>query len=257
MESPEIFNIIIAITIILFLLGFFIFLFVLVYQKRKTEYQNQLVAQKIEFEHSLLQAQLEIQEQTFKTISQEIHDNIGQMLSLAKMNLSKFAIDRRNSDEAVLTAKDLVSKSVNDLRDLSKSLNTDSISAVGFLKAIETELHLVEKTTGIAATLTTSGIMQKLPPQPELILFRIVQEALHNSIKHAAPTLLSVDAKFEIDNLQLSISDNGTGFNPALQLSPGIGLHNMESRSKLIGASFLFQSLPGKGTTIQISFPIK
>lgn len=257
MESQEIFNIIVAVTIILLLLGVFIFLFVLLYQKRNTEYRNQLLSQKVQFEHSLLQAQLEIQEQTFKTISQEIHDNIGQMLSLARMNLSKFEIDRHNSDEAVLTAKDLVSKSVSDLRDLSKSLNTDSVLAVGFLKAVETELHLVEKTSGIAAKLTTSGIPQTIQPQPELILFRIVQEALHNSIKHAAPTLLAVITKYENDQLHLTISDNGSGFNPAQLQSPGIGLHNMQSRSKMIGATWLLQSLPGNGTSIQISFPIK
>lgn len=208
-----------------------------------------------QFQHILLQTQMEIQENTFKAISQEIHDNIGQMLSLAKMNLSKFELDPVHSDEAVLSAKDLVSKAVAALRDLSKTLNTDTISNLGLLQAIMMELQLVEKTTGVGTSLEVSGPPHPLPAQNELILFRIVQEALHNSIKHAEASSLQVKASFDHQVLQLLIADNGTGFDESETSVLGSGLKNMQSRSKLIGASWKLQTTKGEGTTISITIP--
>lgn len=108
-----------TIVFILLALVFVIFLFLSIKRRNRMLHEKENLEQK--FQQELLRAQMEIQEQTFKTISQEIHDNIGQVLSLAKMNLSKFEIDREHSDEAVLDAKQLVSKAVADLRDLSKN----------------------------------------------------------------------------------------------------------------------------------------
>jgi two-component system, NarL family, sensor kinase len=244
-------------TIIFLLVALFMVSFLFLYRKRQHRHLKEKEEMKNEFKQELLRTQLEIQEQTFKTISQEIHDNIGQMLSLAKMNLSKFEIDRFNSDEAVLSAKDLVSQAVSSLRDLSKTLNTDTISSIGFIKAIELELQLVEKTTGIKTIMQTTGLLQKIQPQEELILFRIVQESLHNSIKHASANLLSVRANFENDLLLLTVSDNGIGFNYSANHGEGSGLRNMQSRSKLIGADWRLRSAPDKGTEIKITIPTK
>ncbi len=105
-------------TIVFLLAGFFIVILIAYANSRKKKFIQEKQIMQSEFQNELLRTQMEIQEQTFKTISQEIHDNIGQVLSLAKMNLSKFEIDRLNSDEAVLSAKNLVSKAVSDLRDL-------------------------------------------------------------------------------------------------------------------------------------------
>src|SRR5215212_5512419 len=121
-----------TIVFIVLALVFVIFLFLSINRRNKMLREKQSLEQK--FQQELLKTQMEIQEQTFKTISQEIHDNIGQVLSLAKMNLSKFEIDRLNSDEAVLSAKSLVSHAVSSLRDLSKTLNTETIATIGLLK---------------------------------------------------------------------------------------------------------------------------
>jgi two-component system, NarL family, sensor kinase len=241
-----------TIVFILLALVFVVFLFLSIKRRNKMLYEKQNLEQK--FQAELLRTQMEIREQTFKTISQEIHDNIGQMLSLAKMNLSKFEIDREHSDEAILSAKELVSKAVTELRDLSKTLNTDTISTIGLLKSIELELQLVEKTTGIKTLIEVNGHAQKLEPQKEVILFRIVQESLHNSIKHATPTQLYVQANFEDSFLQLSICDDGMGFNYTGN-QQGSGLRNMQSRSRLIGAEWNLESSPGKGTKIHLTIP--
>src|SRR5262245_47425278 len=123
------------------LLVIFIIMFFLLYQKRYYRYLQEKVKLQAQFQETLLQSQIEIQEQTLKTISQEIHDNIGQVLSLAKLNLSTMEIMRLDElQEKIITSKKLVSKAIQDLRDLSKSMNTDNIEALGLVRAIEYEL---------------------------------------------------------------------------------------------------------------------
>jgi signal transduction histidine kinase len=254
MEAQEIFNIVIAATVILLVLGIFIFLFFIMYQKRQRQYQKQLTAQQAEFQNTLLQTQLEIQEQTFKIISQEIHDNLGQVLSLAKLNLN--TVDFSNNEKAsekIDGARQLVSKAIVDLRDLSRTLNTDTITSVGLVRAIETEMQLLEKTGTVTTHLYVQGAVKKLDPQKELILFRIVQETLHNVIKHANATSISVNADFSNSLFKLTVADNGSGFETDRQ-SSGSGLCNMQSRCHLISAEMKINS--GKsGTEIIISLP--
>ncbi len=207
------------------------------------------------FQQELLRTQLEIQEQTFKTISQEIHDNIGQVLSLAKMNLATSDIEQEHkSAEKVFTAKDLVSKAIQDLRDLSRTLNTETIVSMGLLKAVETELQLIQKTASLETAMNVDGTVSRLEPQKELILFRIVQEALHNVIKHSNAHQVTVDALYSNQYLYLKISDDGHGFN-ITEETAGSGLRNMQSRAKLIGAEWNISS-NGQGTLINISIPI-
>ena len=101
---------------------------------------------KSDFQQTLLQTQLEIQEQTLKTISEEIHDNIGQALSLAKLKLNTVDFTKQEQlIEKITDSKNLVSKAIQDLRDLSRSLNTDNIAAMGLIRAIEYELELFRK----------------------------------------------------------------------------------------------------------------
>lgn len=233
----------------------FLFRFILLYQKRSLSFENEKEMIRSAFQQELLRTQLEIQEQTFKTISQEIHDNIGQVLSLAKMNLSTSDIEKEHrSAEKVLMAKDLVSKAIQDLRDLSKTLNTEMIASMGLLKAIETELQLLQKATLIETKLDIEGTVCRLEPQKELILFRIVQEALHNVIKHSNARQVNVDAVYSNQYLYLKISDDGHGFNISEETA-GSGLRNMQSRAKLIGAEWKISS-NGHGTLINISIPI-
>lgn len=208
------------------------------------------------FQEELLRTQLEIQEQTFKTISQEIHDNIGQMLSLAKLNLN--TVDLQSSEKAaqkIGDAKDLVGKAIQDLRDLSKTLNTETIAATGLLNAIEAELHLLQKTGTLQTSFSTSGTPVRLDAQKELILFRIVQEALHNVMRHAHATQVTVCAAFERGHLKLLIADDGRGLDESAGNAPGSGLRNMQSRSRLIGAHWQIESKKENGTVIRVTLP--
>lgn len=243
------------ITVVFVLLALLFIFFLAVSLKRRRKMNMERTELQAQFQQELLRTQLEIQEQTFKTISQEIHDNIGQMLSLAKLNLATIDLQKEaQASEKIKDARDLVSKTIQDLRDLSKTLNTETITAVGLLNAVEAELHLLQKTGTLQTTFDVSGTPVRLDPQKQLILFRIVQEALHNVMKHAQASAVRVQAAFEPVDFTLLIADDGRGFDSADALF-GSGLRNMQSRSRLIGAAWQIESAAGCGTTVRITLP--
>lgn len=242
----------------------FIFIFFVFFYSRVMERQNSMLLkeQKLrnEYEETILQTQLEIQEQTLKTISEEIHDNIGQALSLAKLKLNTLKYDQPDLlVEKINDSRELVSKAIRDLRDLSRSLNTDSIASMGLVRAIELELELFRK-SGFQTTLYTEGEVRKMEPQQELILFRIVQESLNNIIKHADAKIIRVTALYTATELDLQVEDDGKGADPEQLDMDGnsyksLGLRNMSNRAGMIGGSFAIHSVPGNGTIIKLNIP--
>lgn len=245
-----------TIIFILFFLVFFLF-YRNVMRKRNEMYLNEEKL-KTNFQQAILQSQLEIQEQTFKNISQEIHDNIGQALTLAKLNLNTLPAINEQQQEKISTSKSIISKVISDLRDLSRSLNTDYVAEMGLQLALEYELGLINKSGVIQTNLHTSGEPFRMEQQHELILFRIVQEALNNIMKHAEAATISARLNYGIDKIELLLTDDGKGFSLTegnIGKLPGMGLRNMQNRAKLIGAVFCMSSTPGSGTELKITVP--
>jgi two-component system, NarL family, sensor kinase len=264
----ENFLVIIIVTIVFLILSGFIIIFVLWYQRRKRENKDKIIEitqrseqMKAQYQQEILRTQLEIQEQTLKTISQEIHDNIGQVLSLAKLNLN--TIDTTKQDELkekITDSKNLVSKAIHDLRDLSKSLNTDNIVSMGLLRGIEYELDMIRK-TGFETLFDVSGNPLRMEPQKELIVFRIIQETLNNIMKHAEAKKIIISAIYTSDKLELLIKDNGKGvdltpLSSEANTNMGLGIRNMHNRAKMIGADFSMSSSIGNGTTVKLIIPL-
>lgn len=245
-------------SIVLLLLVLFIIIFLVFYQKRQLSNLKEKQLMKTQFEQEILQTQIEIQEQTLKTISQEIHDNIGQVLSLAKLNLNTVgSMNDAIAQTKIDSTKDLVSKAINDLRDLSRSLYGDKMAEVGLDETIANELKILQNTGQFKTYLKITGETYKLEPQKEMVLYRIVQEALHNSVKHAKAKNINVQLNYKTAVFNLIIRDDGIGFNvAALQSSQtGIGLKSMQSRAALIGGTFSFRSSENNGTSISIEIP--
>ncbi|MCC7378262.1 MAG: sensor histidine kinase [Chitinophagaceae bacterium] len=209
---------------------------------------------KTQFEQELLQTQLEIQEQTLRTISEEIHDNVGQVLSLAKLNLNTF---ENNPQKKLDDTKELISKAINDLRDLSRSMHGDRIAELGLLQSLVVELQILQNSGEFETHFNITGDTYKLPPQKEMVIFRIVQEALNNTIKHAKAKNIYLNIKYQPNTFTLTVKDDGAGFDiVAMQNKNGIGLKNMQNRAKLIGATCTLQSSVNDGTSIVIELPI-
>lgn len=250
------------ITMFLIIVATGIIMLVLVYQKKQLQYLREKEQLKVSFDKEILESKLEIQEQTVKNISQEIHDNIGQILSLAKLTLNTInPTEPGVFQEKIEDSKQLVGKAIQDLRDLSKTLDTDYVTEMGLIKSIEHELNLMKKTGSIETILITEGAFYRLPNHHELILFRIFQEVINNIIRHSKASSIAVNINYFPDSFVFQITDNGDGFdlsslNKTEIKKSGLGIRNMQNRAKLIGADFRLISEPGIGTTVKITLPL-
>jgi signal transduction histidine kinase len=228
-------------------------------QKKQKGFTSDLLAVKANYEKELYKAQLEIQEQTFKEISREIHDNVGQILSLAKLSMSTLDLESKDeAKESISDISDILEKALDDLRHLSRTMNSEVILKGGLKKSIESQIGYIKRVGKYNIQFNVSGEPKLLTETKEIILFRIVQEAISNIIRHATATDIYISLNYCINFLGLQIRDNGIGFNLQDQTS-GLkvinGINNMQQRAKLIEAVFEMESQPGTGTLITINTP--
>lgn len=261
-QTPLVLITFLLVVIIITILIGLISAFLLLYQKRQHAFLNKLEDIKTEYERELLTSQLELQEQTLQHYSQEIHDNIGQYISLSKLHLISIGHEAsRDVNEKLANVVDLLTKTLQDLRDLSKSLGLANIRANGLSKAIEDQVEQLVKTKHYKVEYTVLGNYNYLEEQIEIILFRILQEAISNIIRHASANTINISLDCSVDGVtRMSIQDNGKGFETTHYLSneksfPPGGLRNMSVRAKVINAQFAITSEPGAGTSISISVP--
>ncbi|MEP6947966.1 MAG: ATP-binding protein [Ginsengibacter sp.] len=259
--SQQVIVIIIS-SVFLLVVAIGIILLVFVYQKKQQLYVREKEQLKVDFEKQILESKLEIQEQTFKYISQEIHDNIGQVLSLAKLTINTMtANDPQILNEKIDSSKKLVGKAIEDLRNLSRNLNTDYITNLGLNISIENEIKILRNASQYEIEVLTKGTAYSLQHQQELIIFRIFQEVLQNIIKHSGATTIAITFYYNPGCFILEISDNGIGFdvfilNESSKNSIGIGVLNMRHRANLVSADLTIDSKPGSGTIVKIKLPV-
>jgi len=236
------------------IIGFIIY-FVVLYRNRQLKNKQEQDEREAVFRQELLKTQLEIQEQTFEYVSKEIHDNITQVLSFVKLSLGTIGNTLEPDKKAKISeSRELISQSINDLRDLSKSLSFEHIASLGLTKTIETEVEKINKSGLLKVSFLTEGQVYSIDQQQELVLFRILQEALNNSLKHSQAKHFRISLQYHHDLLNLSLEDDGVGFAPELLNSKsGSGLRNMENRAALIGGRATIESAAGEGCKIKIS----
>ena len=217
--------------------------------------QDEKTKMKAAYIEELLKTRLEIQEETLRNISQEIHDNIGQSLTLVKLTISTVNPEKALEVSAALeNSKQLLITTMKDLRNLSHSLNPDLLGTIGLTAMIEQQLLQLEKTGQYKTKFNISGYKVPFEPQKEIVLLRIVQELLNNILKHAAATFVSIDMDYQDQQLIIKIADNGKGFDPDKKMSPkdgepGIGLLNIQKRINMVNGTINIASMIGKGTT--------
>lgn len=253
---------IIAIGTALFLsLGIFITFMTLLYQKKRLQHQEEVKGLIDAYQKEILKARLEMQEQTFLSISQEIHDNVGQILSLVRLNVSTLGkAESVAAEQKILSSKELLDQAIGDLRNLSKRLNSKYVAQQRLSSLLKFQVDLIRK-TGVADTyFEVLGEERMLNPEKKLIIFRIAQEALNNVIRHAEASILTAKLEYRSEKTILSISDDGKGFTVPDKtakngLSQGTGTYNMYYRASLIGAKLRIQSTRGEGTQVLLELP--
>lgn len=244
--------------IIIFLVITIMIIFILLFYQKKRFQHRQLVSDmKKQFSEELFKSQLEIQEQTFNDISQEIHDNVGQILSLAKVQINIMNESEYMSRDMLNEVKDNVGKAMSDLRDIAKSLSSDRIKMMGIHTAVRGEIDRINKSGALQATIVVRGDEKKMNEQKKLILFRVIQESLQNIIKHAHASEVLLTFDYQEELLMTTIRDNGQGFEikEAQARNTGLGLVNIQTRTMLAGGASSIESIPGQGTAITINMP--
>ncbi len=251
-NEEVIFTIIVVIIILVFLAIMFLVALARHNQRRnKLLYENQKI--KKDFEQTLLSTQLEIQEQTLTHISREIHDNIGQVLSLARLQLHSLSTNGQEDD--IEYTDNLLEKAITDLRGLSHSLNTNSIKENGFSASVIKVLAQFQK-TGKFKTSFFDETNFSVSDDHGIILFRIIQEVLNNIVKHADATEILIRIEKIDDHATISIVDNGKGFDiqKLNSAESGIGIRNITERAIIINAKLSVFSQQNNGTTVRITF---
>lgn len=203
----------------------------------------------LQFQKTLNSSILETQKQLLTTISQDLHDDAGQQLTVINFQLENFKLEFPNQVEKIATISESITNLSSSLRKVSHSLNPNWLQANGLLTAIKAELTRIDNQKIINVTLQIiDSKNRRLNPDVEIVVFRIVQETINNVLKHAKATLIEV-LIVTFPKLKIEISDNGNGFDfENNSVKNSIGIQNCIHRAKLIDYEFTISSVINVGT---------
>ncbi|WP_282123553.1 sensor histidine kinase [Algibacter mikhailovii] len=243
--------------VVLMVITALVIVFFVVFQKRKNKLLEERLAQEKAFEAEIAKAQTESQEQTLKNIGWELHDNIGQLLSFASMQLSILKMNVEDEvKEKFADTSEALKESLAEVRALSRTLNHEVVLNNGFVPSIRTEMNRLKKMKFKSAELIIQGDTVPFSDRKhEIILFRIIQEFLSNSVKYSEAQNISIVLDYRPESLVITAKDDGKGFDLETQ-SKGSGLINMESRAALIHAQFQINSKPDTGVEMVLDYPL-
>jgi len=232
-----------AILMTLFVVGI-----VMLHRQRQLQNRQKLDQIKAEHEKTLLNIENEIQQETLTHIGRELHDNIGQLLSLAKISLHSAKPEKQAE------VKEYITQIIKEVRALSKTLNLDWVESVSLDDFIRQQLDKIQNTGFCEVQFQSDGSFLELKKDQKLVLIRVIQESLNNAIKHAQPSKIAIQVQQHHAIRKIEIIDDGKGFDPSQQ-SSGSGMSNLSKRMETIGGKFNLTSKVGKGTHITLELP--
>lgn len=255
-EQSGLYTAILFSALIFLLILFGLIFLVLTYNRRKKAYITEKQILQQEYEADLLKTQLEVQEQTMKTIAADLHDNIGQLLSLTSLTLGSITVSDKKTATKLDDSQQLVRRSIKELRQLANLLHGEKIIETGLVDAIIYEVEWLKK-SGTYEVQFEKNIdeVHNLSSEKSLILFRLLQEVINNIIKHASASKITISLKQVQGDISLSITDNGVGFEAEEVSKNGMGLSNLSRRTNAIHGELDIITASGKGTTVAIKVP--
>lgn len=258
--QSEIHNIIIFCILVTFLvigLVAFLLIFIATTQKKQFSFQLSLDSLKESFESKLMSYQLQIEENVFNKISQEIHDNINQTLTLAKLELT--SVDSKEfgrNREKIYSSIHFLTEAINELRSLSHVLNKEYIRSIGLKYSIEKEIKKIQEVREFEIIYEFKGEPDFSDPETEVVLFRIFQELMQNVIKHADSRKVNINLNAQTENFKMTVKDYGKGFKvDEIQHSDGFGLRSIVHRVHEMKGVIDIKSCPDEGAIISLSIP--
>ena len=203
---------------------------------------------------------VEGQELERKRLARELHDETGQALTsilLGLRSIEEASGDRPDIREAVLSLRELVVSTLHDVRRLAVELRPTALDDFGLVTALERLAETFTEQTGVNVDVEAALGEQRLAGETETALYRIVQEALTNVIKHAQATTVSVVLTKKGENVVAVIEDDGRGFDPSQSQEDGLGLLGMRERIALLRGRVSVESSEGRGTTVAVEVPLQ
>lgn len=199
------------------------------------------------------------QEEERRALSRELHDEVGQSLSAISVGLSNLSAATKTgnperTEEEFASLRTIVEGSVRTVRNLTLLLRPSMLDDLGLIPALEWQGREVSRQSGLHVNISAEAVSDELPEDHKTCVYRVVQEALHNVVKHANATSVWIAARQEPHQLVLSVQDDGRGFDA--QTSRGLGLLGMQERVKDMGGTIQLQSKAGEGTLISIALPL-
>lgn len=246
------FGIIIGLLFISIVILFCIVIIKLYIQKAK-KHQQEIYQKNIDFQKTINATILETQEQLLKIISDDLHDDAGQQLTVINFQLENLKLDF--PDNKLGAVSESVTNLSSTLRQLSHSLSSNWLYNNGLFGAIESEINRLQKNKSIQINFTNQfEASQRLSNDIEIVLYRIFQEIINNILKHAKASIIIINIKSN-PKFELEIADNGIGFvyDKAVSKTQSIGIQNMINRAEIVNYSVDINSDLGKGTTIIVS----
>jgi two-component system, NarL family, sensor histidine kinase UhpB len=206
---------------------------------------------------------LSAQEQERKRIARELHDETSQVLTslLISLALLEQAIDGEEARRRVEDTRALVHQTLRAVRNLSIDLRPSALDDLGLLPALRWYIKQYQQTCGVEVDFTATGLKQRLPAEVETALYRVIQESLTNTAKHARARRAWVAVSEEPGRVTAHVQDDGQGFDAAAVLrSPwqdrGLGIAGMQERAMLLDGTVRIESQPGHGTNIDVTIPL-
>jgi signal transduction histidine kinase len=198
------------------------------------------------------------QENERRSISRELHDQIGQSLTGVRVELANLSGRIRASDLPGVEAKaqeikELIEDSLNVVRNMALLLRPSMLDDLGLVPALQWQAREVSKRTGLRVKVTAEGVPDDLSEDHKTCIYRIVQESLHNCVQHAAASTVRVTVRQHPHGILLTIQDDGKGFDAKQER--GLGLLGMEERASYLGGSLALETQPGQGSTVSVLLP--
>lgn len=231
----------------------------LFYNRYKLKQDSRLQQEVIKQQDLATKAVLTAEENERKRIAGELHDGLGQMFSAVKLNLSAIGehLTFKDEENEKMFEKtlDLVDESCKEVRVISHQMTPNVLLKAGLTTAIRDFIDKIDARK-LKVNLSTFGLQERLDQNIEIVLYRVIQEAVNNVIKHAKANTLDIQLTKETEGISAMIEDNGDGFDVAqLEKFDGIGLKNIRTRVAYLKGTVDFSSKPGEGTLVAIYIP--
>jgi two-component system NarL family sensor kinase len=233
----------------------------LLYNRNRLKQEAKLQAEIILQQDLASKGIIEAEERERKRIAGDLHDGVGQMFSAVRMNLSGLQERVKFEDESTENLYDktlaLVDESCKEVRSISHNMMPNVLLRAGLASAVKDFIDKIDSRK-LKVNLETVGLKDRLDSDVEMVLYRVIQEAVNNVIKHSGANHLDIQMVKDEEGITATIEDNGVGFDANNKDKfEGIGLKNIKTRIEYLKGSVEFESAPGKGTLVAIHIPIK